>query len=565
MNITFTSQKSRNPSPSSLSNRKSGSFIGRSQSKNKTSSTQDIFIPSYSGHIQNNHGAYKLEDTTHGRLSGIKEKPTAFPSERGSLLNQSFKTEQSTRAENVLRYDQNYKQENSFRNESSQKNSRAMSPLQNKLAPVSSSPGPKLKRNMTSENNEMKQWGTKAYEMDFTKTQKVVKKEDKIMRTSGTNLHQGEYNNPYLILSGNPVAKTDIHEECHKREEELKADLRSLQNALKQMQLLTEGIQQTKAKSQSILLDESFRMTSSQDEIKTLRAEIESQNKLIGNLKNQNEQLKQSQQTMSMAFDSDREKLIKLEDIVRNLRRENQMLKSEVNEASFKLNSSKMYKDMSSKYEEEKKRSLYLMNEIERFKSELAKNEKQYMELVGDFNKNKVENLARKKLAPPSPRNLQEQTVHKFRTSRSAYKEEKQKQDAFVEPESVILNNEIGNMTITSKNNTMSSNYQADSFILKKKPESSVFQNTSREPRRTNNLQKSSELKYGRWEKNSLAYLGNHEFQDPAQNLPSDEKSRIISFLKNYNTPSTFDYKPKGSKGYFDSLMSETNWRAIYF
>jgi len=558
MNITFTSQKSRNPSPSSLSNRKSGSFIGRSQSKNKSGSTHDILPPSYTGYAQNNFSTHKPEDSFHGRLSGIREKPIPFPSERGSLLNQSFKTEHSTRGENTLRYEHQYKQENSTKNESSQKNNRAMSPLQNKFAPVSSSPGPKLKRKMTSESSDLQSWATKTYE-DFTKTQKTVKKDEKIVRTSGTNLHQAEYTNPYLILSGNPAPKADVHEECHKREEELKADLRSLQNALKQMQLLTEGIQQSKAKSQSILLDESFRMASSQDEIKTLKAEVESQHKLICDLKSQNEHLKQSQQTMSLAFDCDREKLIKLEDIVRNLRRENQMLKSEVNEASFKLNSSKVYKDMSSKYEEEKKRSLHLMNEVERYKTELAKNEKHYMELVGEFNKNKVENHARKLLAPPSPRNLQEQTIRKSRTSRSAFREDKQKQESFGEPESVILNNEIGNMTITSKNNTMSSNYQADSFILKKKPESSVFQETSREHRRTNNGQKSSDVRYGRSEKNSLVYLGNNELRDPSNGLPSDEKSRIISFLKNYNTPSAFDYKPKGSKGYFDSLMSETN------
>jgi hypothetical protein len=559
MNITFTTQKSRNPSPSSLSNRKSPTLVRRSQSKNKSNSTQDIFIPSYSGYLQNNYGAYKVEETTHGRLSGIKEKSFPFPSERGSLLNQSFKTEHSTRAENTLVYDQHYKQENSFKNESSQKNSRAMSPLQNKLTPISASPGPKLKRNMTSESTDIKNWVSKAYEMDFTKTQKTIKRDDKLTTVSVSKPQQGDYTNPYLILSGHPAQKTDIHEECHKREEELKADLRSLQNALKQMQLITEGIQHSKAKGQSILLDESFRMTNSQDELRSLRAEIESQSKLINDLKSQNEQLKQSQQTMSLAFDCDREKLIKLEDTVRNLRRENQMLKSELNEASFKLNSSKNYKEMNSKYEEEKKRSLHLSNEVERYKSELAKNEKHYMELVGEFNKNKVENHARKKLAPASPRNLQEQTVHKYRTSRSGFKEDHHKQEAFSEPESVILNNEIGNMTITSKNNTMNSNFQPDSFILRKKPESSVFQETSREHRRTNTLQKSTDTKYGRSEKNSMAFLPALESQGNPGNLPSDEKSRIISFLKNYNAPPTFEYKPKSSKGYFDSLMSETN------
>jgi hypothetical protein len=543
MNITFESEKGLNPQPSSSISKRNNSVIQSSRSVNKPDG-RDAYLPTYTTSSHNNLDSYQSNRPDQHRFSGIKEQSLNVHGEMPVRTSQSFTMENS------------FKEEQTYGNSQSQRNLRPFSPLLSQPRLISNNHSTNIKKASTYEEKEPgKFWESKENNYNFSKVHKNHGKEEKVSR--GGSQHQfqnGDYNSAYLILSDNLAHKQGLHEECYKREEELQADIIILKNNLKQMQLVADKGKQKFQNGNSSLLDENFKMNISQEEVKALRSEIETKDKSISDLKKSNEQIKKSYQVISLAFNSDRERIVKLEEVVRNLRRENHSLKSDVDEISFKLNSNKQYKEITSKYEEERKINSHLNEEIERYKSELKKSERQYFDIVEDFNKVKAENHVRKQFRDNS--SVQNTKVMTYKTSENPFKSGNYN-ESYPEPESMILNNDINNMTVNSRSNQFISNTRSDSFVLKKKPESSVFQEQAFDSRRSQNLRKSIESKVRMPEQNSLAFNGILERENEKSHLTQDEKSRMISFLKNYEVPSEYDSRTnKASKAYIESLMS---------
>jgi hypothetical protein len=548
MNNTLTFQKSRNLSPSSLSNKKPGSFVGTSPTRIKKDGSE-YYLPSYASSSKNLLDAYQVDTKSFSRLSGIEERATEQRAERSSLMNDSFKLENSIRQDQFLKRDKSH----------TSKGLRSPSPVNRNHKSMEFSPTPKFKNPISLDNHSRLEFSDKGGSSNFSSPLKKSNQEEPQSRvTMSFQPIPTDYSNVGLTKPSKSPSKVDPHEDCHKYEQELKAEIGNLQNALKQMQILNEGIQQSRQKTNfSISLDESFGFNFAQDDVKTLKAEIEAQAKIIAELKNVVDRLRQNIQASNMQQDADKDKTSKLEAIIRNLRRENQELKAEVEEASFIVNSSKANKDMKIKLQNEGNRNSSFLSEIDRNKPETEKANRRSRDHKTSGKTQPEISTKGQPTDISSHKGLQDRVLSKNQSSRNVFKEEIYKASSFSELESELAVQNSLDTTRKNRNNSTMSLYQPNTSSGARREDNSILHEIGYDSLRNHNLRKSFESKNGQSEKNLLDHSKRkRDSYRGGSPLPTDEKSRIISFLKSYNTPSEFEsVRIKESKTFFDSPM----------
>jgi len=172
------------------------------------------------------------------------------------------------------------------------------------------------------------------------------------------------------------------------------------------------------------------------------------------------------------------EKKSKLEAVVKSIREENRVLRTQVNDLSVFSQSNKITEELFSKLEEEKWHCQALRMELDSLKSQLLFSQQAYLDLANEFNKTKLMILRQKPDRDTSPRKAY--TSRAFDTPQSELIPLKSNVKHYEDnSESQIINENIKNMLGSLNNVTLDSRFVGSSNILTKKLDSTFNYGTT--------------------------------------------------------------------------------------
>jgi hypothetical protein len=218
----------------------------------------------------------------------------------------------------------------------------------------------------------------------------------------------------------------------------------------------------------------------------------------IDQVQNSNTQYHQNQLHLS-------DKNSKLESVIKAIRDENRVLRSQVQDLSIVAHSNKTAEELFSRLEEEKKHQLALASELENVKGQMILGQQAYLDLVNEYNKVKLMALR--------PKSGKGSALRKTQTSNLA---STPKSDVMVhtmmvqqcdeqDSQSQIINDNIKVMLNSINNVTLDSRYMGTSDILKKKLDSTFNYGTVQPTRHE------AERGYGQFKSYETQTIASHQ------------------------------------------------------